>query len=95
LKENQGAAAIARLIGHLIEEARDGGWGGFGCRYIVQRFAEAFTVPHTVQGTTELAVPKHPKRSDYFAAIQAAHNKYTLRTITITGKHRKYSEKTA
>jgi hypothetical protein len=40
----------------------------------MQRFVKALAVLTAVQVATELAVPKQPKRSDYFAAIQAAHN---------------------
>src|ERR1019366_259182 len=71
---NQRAAAVARLEGHLVAEARDAGRGGVWGGHLMQRFVKPFAGLTGVQVATDLAVPKQPKRSDYFAAIRAGHD---------------------
>jgi hypothetical protein len=70
----RGAAEIALLQGHLVEKTRNPSRGWFRGGDFMQRLTEPFTVFLAMKGATKLAVPKQPKRSDYFAAIQAAHN---------------------
>jgi hypothetical protein len=70
----QGAVNIASLIGHLVEESRNPGRSRFGRSHRMQRLAEPLTVLPTVRIAAKLAVPKQPKRSDDFAAIQTAHS---------------------
>src|ERR1035438_2738060 len=74
LPGNQRATAVARLEGHLFDEASDAGGSGFRRGHPMQRSVKPFAVLTAMQVATELTVPKQPKRSDYFAAIRAGHN---------------------
>jgi hypothetical protein len=70
----RGAAEIALLQRHLVEKTRNPSRGWFRGGDFMQRFTEPFTVFFAMKGAAKLAALKQPKRSDYFAAIQAAHN---------------------
>jgi hypothetical protein len=58
----------------LVEKTRNPSRGWFRGGDFMQRSTEPLTVFFAMKGAAKLAVLKQPKRSDYFAAIQAAHN---------------------